>query len=656
MSDRVDIDYSEPRIGVFVCHCGTNIAAIVDVKKVVEEVKKLPGVVHAEDYMYMCSGIGQQLIINAIKEKRLNGVVVAACTPSLHYETFARAVESAGLSRYRYKLVSIREYCSWVHYHDRKRATEKAVRIIAAAVAEIKDNKVYEPIRRKVVKKALVIGGGIAGMTAALDLANAGIPVILVEKQPTIGGRMIQLSVTFPTLDCAQCTITPKMAEVGKHPNIKLYTLSEVIDVSGHIGNFHVKIRKKPRMVDPEECRLCGFCERACPVEVVNEFTRGLNKRKAIYLPFPQAVPASYVIDSEHCTRCGLCVKVCPVNAIHLDEKEEIIEEDVGAIIVATGFDLYDGRKLPEYGYGIYKNVIDSLQFEQLIVPSGPTKGRIIRLSDGKPAKRVVFIQCAGQRDVNHLPYCSKICCMYTAKQALMYKTKVPDGEAYIFYIDVRTAGKGYEEFYRKVQEIPGIKYIRGRVGKIWEDENGDLIVTGVDTLTGETVKIRADLVVLALGMIPNLDKKLVEKLKISTDEYGFAQEVHPKLKPVETETGGVYIAGAVQGPKDISESVAQASAAAAKALQLLTKDEIEKEPLIAEVDAEKCDGCGLCMATCPYGAIRIENGKAVIDEVACEGCGMCVPSCPTGAINLRNMTNRQIHEMIKAIYQVRSR
>ncbi len=645
--------FEQPRIGVFVCHCGTNIAGAVDVKKVVEAVKKLPGVVFATDYQYMCSGIGQQLIIDSIKKYGLNGVVVAACTPSLHYETFARAVESAGLSRYRYKLVSIREYCSWVHFFDRRRATEKAIRIIAGAVAEIAKNRVYEPIRRGVVRKALVIGGGIAGMTAALDLANAGIPVILVEKEPTIGGKMIQLSVTFPTLDCAQCTITPRMAETGKHPNIKLYTLSEVIDVSGHVGNFHVRIRKKPRMVDPEECRLCGFCERVCPVEVVNEFTRGLSKRKAIYLPFPQAVPASYVIDAEHCTRCGKCVQVCPVNAIHLDEKEEVIEEDVGAIILATGYELYDGRKLPEYGYGIYRNVIDSLQFEQLIVPSGPTKGQMIRPSDGKPIKRVVFIQCAGQRDVNHLPYCSKICCMYTAKQAMMFKSKVPDGEAYIFYIDIRAAGKGYEEFVKKVQEITGIKYIRGRVGKIWEDENGDLIVTGVDTLSGETIKIKADLVVLALGMIPNLDKKLVEKLKISTDEYGFAQEVHPKLKPVETEVSGIFIAGAVQGPKDISESVAQASAAASKALQLLTKKEIEKDPLIAEVDESRCDGCGLCASTCPYGAIRFENGVARIDEVACEGCGMCVPACPVGAIQLRNLTDEQISDMIKAIAEV---
>ncbi len=649
------IDYSEPRIGVFVCHCGTNIAAIVDVKKVVEEVKKLPGVVHAEHYMYMCSDPGQQLIINAIKEKKLNGVVVAACTPSLHYETFARAVESAGLSKYRYKIVSIREYCSWVHFHDRKRATEKAVRIIAAAVAEIRNNKVYEPIKRKVVKKALVIGGGIAGMTAAIDIANAGIPVILVEKEPTIGGKMLQLSVTFPTLDCAQCTITPKMAEVGKHPNIKLYTLSEVIDVSGHIGDFKVKIRKKPRMVDPDECRLCGFCERACPVEVFNEFTRGLNKRKAIYLPFPQAVQASYVIDANHCTKCGLCVKVCPVNAINLEEKEEIIEENVGAIVVATGFDLYDGRKLPEYGYGIYKNVVDALQFEQLIVPSGPTKGQIVRLSDGKPAKTVVFIQCAGQRDVNHLPYCSKICCMYTAKQAMMFKSKVPDGKAYIFYIDVRTAGKGYEEFYRKVQEIMGITYIRGRVGKVWEDKDGSLIVTGVDTLSGELVKIKADLVVLALGMVPQLDKKLAEKLKISTDEYGFAQEVHPKLKPVETEVGGIYIAGAVQGPKDISESVAQASAAASKVIQLLTKKEIEKDPLIAEIDESRCDGCGICASTCPYGAITIEDGVARINEVTCDGCGMCAAACPVGAIQVRNLTDKHLSEMIRAVYGVKT-
>ncbi len=644
-------DEEEPRIGVFVCHCGTNIAGVVDVKKVVEEVRKLPGVVHAEDYVYMCSQVGQQKIIDAIREKKLNGVVVAACTPSLHGETFAKAVEYGGLSRYRYEFVSIREYVSWVHWHDRKKATEKAIREIAAAVAKLAGNKAYEPIKRGVVKKALVIGGGIAGMTAAVDLANAGIPVILVEKSPTIGGRMIQLSMTFPTLDCAQCTITPKMAEVARHPNIKLYTLSEVIDVEGYVGNYKVKILQHPRMVDVDECRLCGFCERACPVEVPNEFNRGLGKRKAIYMPFAQAVPSAYVIDPEHCTRCGLCVRACPVDAIHLDEKERIIEEEVGAIIVATGFDIYPPENLPEYGYGIYRDVVDALQFEQMIVPSGPTKGRIVRLSDGKPAKTVVFIQCAGSRDENHLPYCSKICCMYTAKQAMLYKMKVPDGKAYIFYIDVRAAGKGYEEFYKKAQMTPGIHYVRGRVSRVYREPGGDkLIVEGVDTLSGKLVKIKADLVVLAVGIVPRLDPDLAAKLKIARDEYGFAQEVHPKLKPVETEVSGVFVAGAVQGPKDISESVAQASAAAAKAMQILVRDSVVKDPIIAEVDREKCDGCGICASTCPYEAIRIVDNVAEVSPLLCEGCGMCAAACPVGAIELRNLTDKQIKEMIHAV------
>ncbi len=643
--------YSGPRIGVFVCHCGTNIAGVVDVKKVVEEVSKLPGVVHAEDYVYMCSQIGQQKIIDAIREKNLNAVIVAACTPTLHYETFASAVEAAGLSRYRYELVSIREFDSWVHWHDRRKATEKAVKIIAAAVARIAENKVYEPIKRGIKRKALVIGGGIAGMTAALDLANAGIDVILVEKSPTIGGKMIQLSMTFPTLDCAQCTITPKMAEVARHPKIKIYTLSEVIDVEGFVGNYHVKIRKKPRMVDIEECRLCGFCERACPVTVINEFDRGLSKRKAIYIPFAQAVPTAYVIDAEHCTKCGLCVKACPVNAINLDEKEEIIEEDVGAIILATGFEIYPGEKLPEYGYGIYRNVVDALQFERLIVPSGPTKGKIVRLDNGKPVKKIAFIQCAGSRDENHLPYCSKICCMYTAKQALLYKARVPDGEAYIFYIDVRAAGKGYEEFYKKVQDILGVHYIRGRVSRVYMNENNMLVVEGVDTLTGKLLKLEVDMVVLATGIIPNLDPNLAAKLRISTDQYGFAQEIHPKLKPIETEAGGVFIAGAVQGPKDISESVTQASAAAAKALDLLVKPAIVKDPLVAEVDKELCSGCGICVGSCPYSAISInEDGVASVNELLCEGCGICSAACPVGAIELRNLTDKQIYKMVEAV------
>ncbi len=639
----------KPRIGVFICHCGKNIAGIIDVKKVAEEVAKLPGVVYVEDYVYMCSDPGQQKIINAIKKENLNAIVVAACTPSLHYETFAKAVEAGGLSRYRYEMACIREHSSWVHF-DKKKATEKAIRIIAAAVAKVSKNGVYEPITGKVVRKALVIGGGIAGMTAALDLANAGVPVILVEKSPTIGGKMAMLSETFPTLDCAQCILTPKMAEVARHPNIKIYTLSEVIDVEGCIGNYRVKILKHPRKVDPDLCRLCSFCERVCPVKVPNEFDRGLSIRKAIYIPFPQAVPSAYVVDSEHCTKCGLCLKVCPVNAINLEEKEEIIEEEVGAIIVATGYDLYPGERLKEYGYGIYQDVIDSLQFERLLSASGPTKGKILRPSDGKPVKRIVFIQCAGSRDENHLPYCSKICCMYTAKHALMFKEQVPDGEATIFYIDIRAAGKGYEEFIKRVQEEFQVNYIRGRVSKVYRDVNGDLVAIGVDTLSGQRITVRADLIVLALGIVPKLNPDLASKLKVPIDQYGFAQEVHPKLRPVEVATGGVFICGAVQGPKDISETVTQASAAAAKALELLGKEYIVREPLIAEVDRDLCNGCRICLTVCPYGAIEMVEGKAKVNELLCEGCGACNASCPVGAIQLRNYTDEQLHLVVKAV------
>ncbi len=640
---------SRPRIGVFVCHCGRNIAGVVDVKKVVEEVSRIPGVVYAIDYVYMCSDVGQKLIVDAIREHRLEAVVVAACTPSLHYETFAKAVETAGLNRYRYELVSIREHCSWVHT-DKREATEKAIRIIRGAVARVSRNKAYEPIKANVIQRCLVIGGGIAGITAALDLANAGIEVVLVEKSPTIGGKMALLSETFPTLDCAQCILTPRMAEVARNPLIKIYTLSEVIDVEGYVGNFKVKILRKPRKVKIELCRLCGFCERVCPVEVPNEFDRGLSKRKAIYIPFPQAIPSAYVVDEANCIKCGKCLKVCPTKAIDLEEKEEVVEEEVGAIIVATGYDLYPGEKLREYGYGLYEDVIDSLQFERILSASGPTRGEIVRPSDGKPVKTVVFIQCAGSRDENHLKYCSKICCMYTAKHAMMFKERVPDGEAYVFYIDIRAAGKGYEEFIKRVQEEFHVNYIRGRVSRVYRDVDGKLVVTGLDTLSGKRITVKADLVVLALGMIPVLDRDLAAKLKTPLDEYGFIQEVHPKLRPVEVASRGVYVCGVAHSPKDIAETVTQASATAAKVIELLGKQYIVKEPLIAEVDKDKCNGCRICYSVCPYGAIEMVEGKARVNELVCEGCGVCEASCPVDAIRLRNYTETQLLETVKAV------
>jgi len=642
------------RLGVFVCHCGVNIAGTVNVKKVVEEALKMPGVVHAEDYIYLCSQPGQELIAKAIKEKSLDGVVVAACAPSLHYETFAKVVEGAGLSRYRYEMVSIRELDSWVHM-DKEAATDKAIRIIAAAVAKLAGDRHYDMIKMNVVKKLLVIGGGIAGITAALTAARMGIPVVLVEKSPTIGGKMAMLSETFPTLDCAQCILTPLMAEVARHPLIKIYTLAEVEDVTGSVGNFRVRIRVRPRGVKVEDCRLCGFCERVCPVQVPNEFNRGLNKRKAIYIPFPQAIPSAYAVDFEHCTKCGLCLKVCPTKAIDLEMRSEVIEDVVGAIVIATGYDLYPGSKVSEYRYGIQNDVIDSLQFERILSVQGPTRGEMRRPSDGRPIKRIVFIQCVGSRDVNHLPYCSKVCCMYTAKHALLFKERVPDGEAYVFYIDVRASGKGFEEFVKRAQEEAGVQYIKGRVSRIYKDRvTGDVVVEGFDLLLNREIVIKADLVVLALGMVPAIDRGLVEKLKIAVDQYMFVSEVHPKLRPVETAVPGVFVAGAAQGPKDIPESIAQSMAAAAKAAELLLRGYIEKEPIIAEVDRDRCNGCRICISICPYDAIELSEGRAVVNEAKCEGCGACTAACPVGAIQLRNYRNEQALKMIEAVLTVR--
>ena len=639
---------------MFVCHCGVNIAGTVNVKRVVEEALKMPGVVHAEDYVYLCSQPGQELIARVIREKALDGVVVAACSPSLHYETFAKVVEGAGLSRYRYEMVSIRELDSWVHI-DKEAATDKAIRIIAAAVAKLAGDRHYDMIKMNVVKKLLVIGGGIAGITAALTAARMGIPVMLVEKSPTIGGKMAMLSETFPTLDCAQCILTPLMAEVARHPLIKIYTLAEVEDVTGSVGNFRVRIRVRPRGVKVEDCRLCGFCERVCPVQVPNEFNRGLNKRKAIYIPFPQAIPSAYAVDFEHCTKCGLCLKVCPTKAIDLEMRSEVIEDVVGAIVIATGYDLYPGSKVSEYRYGIQNDVIDSLQFERILSVQGPTRGEMRRPSDGRPIKRIVFIQCVGSRDVNHLPYCSKVCCMYTAKHALLFKERVPDGEAYVFYIDVRASGKGFEEFVKRAQEEAGVQYIKGRVSRIYKDRvTGDVVVEGFDLLLNREIVIKADLVVLALGMVPAIDRGLVEKLKIAVDQYMFVSEVHPKLRPVETAVPGVFVAGAAQGPKDIPESIAQSMAAAAKAAELLLRGYIEKEPIIAEVDRDRCNGCRICISICPYDAIELSEGRAVVNEAKCEGCGACTAACPVGAIQLRNYRNEQALKMIEAVLTVR--
>ena len=655
-SKSVKGGYGKERIGVFVCHCGRNIAATVDVKKVIEKISEHPFVVHAEDYEYMCSKPGQELIERAVEEKRLTGVVVAACSPSLHETTFREVVEKAGLNPYKCEIANIREQCSWVH-DEVEKATEKATKLIKSVIEKVVRNEPLEPVKVDLHKKALVIGGGIAGIRAALDIANAGFQVILVEKRPSIGGHMAQLAETFPTLDCAQCILTPLMSEVAKHPNIKLLTLSEVIDVEGYVGNFHVRIRKNPRYVDPEKCNLCDNCTKVCPVVVPSEFDEGLSLRKAIYIPFPQAVPSSYVIDPDSCLGmnpiiCGKCAEpdVCGPGAIDFYDQPEIIEEDVGVIIVATGYELYNPENLSEYGADKYPDIITSLQFERLLSPNGPTGGIPVRPSDEKIPKKIAFIHCAGSRDEKHKSYCSHICCTYCSKHGLLFKELVPDAEVYSFYIDIRAVGKNYEDFVKRAQEEAGVQFIRGKVSKIYE-EDGKVKIFAVDTLLNKRIEVEVDMAVLALPIVPSQGiEDLASKMHIQIDNYGFLQELHPKLHPVESPTPGIFLAGAAQSPKDIQDTVAQASAAASKALEILSQDKISHTPTIAVVDRETCSGCRLCISVCPYGAIELVDERAEINEVMCEGCGACASACPSNAIRLKNYTDEQLDAMIEAV------
>jgi heterodisulfide reductase subunit A len=428
------------------------------------------------------------------------------------------------------------------------------------------------------IKRAMVIGGGIAGISASIDLGNAGYEVVLVEKLPSIGGRMLQLSETFPTLDCAQCTLTPKTVETGQHPRITLLTYSEVDAVGGQAGDFRVRVRKKAAYVDWEKCTGCGLCQQKCPSKNPSEFERGMGLGKAIYTLSPQAVPNKPVINPSTCRyflegKCRVCEKVCPVKAIDYEQKDTMVEERVGAIVVAVGYDLIPLERFGEYGYGTVPDVIDGLAFERLNSASGPTTGEIRRPSDGKVPKEVVFVQCTGSRDPDrYLPYCSRVCCMYTGKHARLYKHKVHDGQAYIFYMDIRSTGKGYEEFIQQGMEEEGILYLRGRVSRIYRD--GDRVaVWGVDTLTGKQVEISADMVVLATALIPQSDaRELAQKLGIAVDEHGFLTEAERKLRPVETEVKGIYIAGCAQGPRDIADAVAHANAAASKVQALFAK------------------------------------------------------------------------------------
>ena len=668
-----DAPEDSPRIGVYVCHCGINIKMVLNVEDLVKYAATLPNVALAQHYIFTCSDPGQNLIKEDLKAGKINRVIVAACSPRMHEPTFRGTVVSEGLNPFFFEMANIREHCSWPHGDYPKEATQKAKDLIRSAVARSALLELIEEKKVDVTPETLVIGSGVTGLYAALDIANSGYKVHLVEKNPSIGGHVAQLDRTFPNLDKATSILTPRMIDVGAHPNIDLMTYSEVENIEGYVGNYKATVKRKPRYVN-EKCTGCGLCEEACPVkDIANEFDEGLSNRTAIYLPFPNAVPPIYTVDAEHCSllkdgKCGdatleavkegkavpPCMAACKPNAIDFGMTEQQEELDIGTIIVATGYDIIDPTVSPEYKYGVYPNVITGLEFERLSAASGPTGGKIE--INGKEPENVVFISCVGSRNTQTgYEYCSRVCCMYLAKQAHMTKEKLPDAKVTVCYQDVRAFGKGDEEFYGNIK-IEGVSYRRGLPAEIYQKPGSDkVVVRAEDTLLGEPYEIEADLVVLGVGMKPNERVwDIVNMLKLSQSVDGFLMEAHPKLRPVDTATDGVFIAGCAASPKDIPDSIAQGKAAASGSLVYLVQGTATIEPAISQINEEVCIGCGSCAEVCPYGALELDEVSLVmtVNEAMCKGCGGCNAVCPSGAATMKHFRDRQLYSQIDALLQ----
>ena len=652
-----------PRIGFYVCHCGHNIASMVNVEEVQQYVAELPGIVISRDYKYMCSDPGQELIQQDIKEFNLNRIVVASCSPLLHEQTFRTATEKAGLNPYFFHMVNIRENVSWVT-DNIETATVKAIDLARAAVQRVFFHKALEKKTVPINPDVLIVGGGIAGIHAALTIANAGKKVYLVERDPTIGGHMAMFDKTFPTLDCAACILTPKMSAVKSHPNISLWTYSEVEKIEGFVGNYKVAVKRKPRYVIEELCVGCMDCIDACiykEAKYPDEFNLGLSKRKPIYIPFPQATPQVVLFDPETCIdfkshRCKkTCIEACDRDAIDLKQVATYEEINVGTVILATGFKTYDAKLSPQYGYGKFPNVYTSLEVERLVNASGPTGGEVIT-RNGKKPESVGIVHCVGSRDIKAHKWCSRVCCMYSLKLAHLIKEHT-GAEVYNFYIDMRTPGKGYEEFYDKLMN-EGVHFVRGRVAEVTDwalvpEEENKLTIRVEDTLVGLVRRIPVDMVVLAVGLEPREDANEIRRLfNISCSTEGFFLERHPKLAPVNTFTDGIFIAGGCQGPRDIPDTVAQAGAAAAEALSLISAGSIELEPNTASILENFCSGCKSCIPLCPYSAISYKEDikKAYINEALCKGCGTCVAACPSGSIIQNLFEDEQIFSEIDGL------
>jgi len=651
----VVMENEEKRVGVFVCECGVNIGGVVNTRAVADYIGTLPGVKVTSVNKFTCSDSGQADIQSKIKEHNLNRVVVAACSPKTHEPTFRACIEQMGLNQYFLEFVNIRDHCSWIHMWEKEKATEKAKDLIRMGVER---SKLLEPLQASevpVTDKALVIGAGVAGMQSALDLADMGFQVYLVEKEPSIGGRMARFDKVFPTNDCSICILGPKMVEVARNKNIKIMSYSEVKAVDGYVGNFNVKVEHKPRYLDVAKCTGCAKCSEVCPVEVPYDFNEGMGTRKAIFVPFPQAVPLRALIDKENCINCKACAKACASGAINYDMQTSYTDLNVGVIIGAVGFKTYDPEPRHDFGYGLYDNIITAMEFERLLNAAGPTGGHVVRPSDCKEPIRVGFVNCVGSRDKNTNIYCSGVCCMYTIKNAQLLKEKRPETDHTVMYIDIRTPFRAYEESYNRSRNL-GVKFLRGRPVEVKEDPvTKNIKVRVEDTLAGEIRNLEFDLLVLATGIVPNEGIGQIQQLlKLSKAADGLLMEAHPKLKPVDTTIDGVFLAGCASGPKDIPYAVSQGSACAGRATILLKNKKAITEGITAVVNPDVCVGCQVCVSMCPFQAIKFEakDNKANVVKALCKGCGTCVAACPTGALEQSHFKNNQILAQVKNVFR----
>ena len=662
----------EPRIGVFVCYCGLNIAGTVDVEAVAEYARKLPNVVYVKTNRYTCADPGQEEIRKGVREHNLNRVVVAACSPRMHEPTFRRTVSEAGLNQFLYEMANIREFASWCHQSNPKEATEKAKEIVKMAVAKVRHLEPLDVIEVPVTNRALVVGAGVAGASAAVDLAEMGYQVYLVDRAEMIGGHMAQLGKTFPVFECSNCPqqihcprfscVATRIGAVAVNQKIELLSYSEVKHVEGVIGSYKVTVERKPRFVDENKCTSCGKCSEVCPVETLNKFDAGMKKRKAIYIPFPNATPNTYTIDKETCLHfkdgsCKKCQEICPEGAVDFEQKPIEEKLEVGCMVVSTGYDIYEPSDLANYGFGKSKNIITALQLERIIDSNTQVLGELWKPSDGTMPESLTYIQCVGSRDINKFEYCSGFCCMLTLKSAVFLKEKYGDKlKINVIYTDMRANRKGYEELFRKAQQL-GINFIRTKLTNrnVNEDPQTKKLVVRAEKENGETVEVTSDMVVLATAAVPSKGSEEVARLfNVSRDGDGFFMESHPKLKPIDTPSDGVFVAGGCQGPKDVPYSVSQGMGAASRAATILSKPKWKIQPIVAVVDPGKCRNtkvkCGLCAKACPYGAIRAPEGQVAKSISAmCHGCGTCVAECPSGAITQKHFTDVQIMSQIRA-------